>query len=169
MLQSNLQTLYLNLNNFTPCVCLVQLKLLFPEVFFAKPKSSRNSSIESFVVCRCISEVAFACLVALTLRAMLSLTCVFHSMSSLTCVFHSMSSFTCVLHSMSSFTCMFYSMSRVADGGHVHKPLGPSLSTTQQVPPSMCPNFCNTRNPCRLPSLCCAEALLPPPSSTPPP
>jgi len=29
-----------------------QLKLLFPEVFFAKPKSSRNSSIESFVVCR---------------------------------------------------------------------------------------------------------------------
>ncbi|KAF5832277.1 FtsJ-like methyltransferase-domain-containing protein [Dunaliella salina] len=32
-----------------------QLKLLFPEVFFAKPKSSRNSSIESFVVCRFFS------------------------------------------------------------------------------------------------------------------
>ncbi|KXZ46872.1 hypothetical protein GPECTOR_40g606 [Gonium pectorale] len=29
-----------------------QLKLLFPEVYIAKPKSSRNSSIEAFVVCR---------------------------------------------------------------------------------------------------------------------
>ncbi|GFR42113.1 hypothetical protein Agub_g2956, partial [Astrephomene gubernaculifera] len=29
-----------------------QLKLLFPEVYVAKPKSSRNSSIEAFVVCR---------------------------------------------------------------------------------------------------------------------
>lgn len=31
-----------------------QLKLLFPEVFCAKPRSSRNSSIESFVVCRSV-------------------------------------------------------------------------------------------------------------------
>ncbi|KAG2454785.1 hypothetical protein HYH02_000620 [Chlamydomonas schloesseri] len=29
-----------------------QLKMLFPEVYVAKPKSSRNSSIEAFVVCR---------------------------------------------------------------------------------------------------------------------
>lgn len=29
-----------------------QLRLLFPEVYIAKPKSSRNSSIEAFVVCR---------------------------------------------------------------------------------------------------------------------
>ena len=29
-----------------------QLKVFFPEVFCAKPRSSRNSSIESFVVCR---------------------------------------------------------------------------------------------------------------------
>ena len=29
-----------------------QLKILFPDVTIAKPKSSRNSSIEAFVVCR---------------------------------------------------------------------------------------------------------------------
>lgn len=29
-----------------------QLRLFFPEVFCAKPRSSRNSSIEAFVVCR---------------------------------------------------------------------------------------------------------------------
>jgi len=29
-----------------------QLKIFFPEVFIAKPRSSRNSSIESFVVCQ---------------------------------------------------------------------------------------------------------------------
>jgi tRNA (cytidine32/guanosine34-2'-O)-methyltransferase len=29
-----------------------QLKLFFPEVYVAKPRSSRNSSIEAFVVCR---------------------------------------------------------------------------------------------------------------------
>ncbi|GIL97562.1 hypothetical protein Vretimale_3197 [Volvox reticuliferus] len=29
-----------------------QLKMLFPEVYVAKPKSSRNSSVEAFVVCR---------------------------------------------------------------------------------------------------------------------
>lgn len=29
-----------------------QLKVFFPEVYCAKPKSSRNSSIEAFVVCR---------------------------------------------------------------------------------------------------------------------
>ncbi len=30
----------------------VQLKIFFPDVTIAKPKSSRNSSIEAFVVCR---------------------------------------------------------------------------------------------------------------------
>lgn len=30
-----------------------QLKLLFPDVSVVKPRSSRNSSIEAFVVCRC--------------------------------------------------------------------------------------------------------------------
>ena len=30
----------------------VQLKMFFPDVTIAKPKSSRNSSIEAFVVCR---------------------------------------------------------------------------------------------------------------------
>ena len=29
-----------------------QLKIFFPDVTIAKPKSSRNSSIEAFVVCR---------------------------------------------------------------------------------------------------------------------
>lgn len=29
-----------------------QLRVFFPEVFCAKPRSSRNSSIEAFVVCR---------------------------------------------------------------------------------------------------------------------
>ncbi len=29
-----------------------QLRLFFPEVFCTKPRSSRNSSIEAFVVCR---------------------------------------------------------------------------------------------------------------------
>ena len=32
-------------------MCL-QLKVFFPDVTIAKPKSSRNSSIEAFVVCR---------------------------------------------------------------------------------------------------------------------
>lgn len=35
-----------------------QLKLLFPEVTVAKPRSSRNSSIEAFVVCRNFSPPA---------------------------------------------------------------------------------------------------------------
>lgn len=30
----------------------MQLKIFFPDVTIAKPKSSRNSSIEAFVVCR---------------------------------------------------------------------------------------------------------------------
>ena len=30
----------------------VQLKIFFPDVTIAKPKSSRNSSIEAFVLCR---------------------------------------------------------------------------------------------------------------------
>ena len=30
----------------------LQLKIFFPDVTIAKPKSSRNSSIEAFVVCR---------------------------------------------------------------------------------------------------------------------
>lgn len=33
-------------------VPLLQLRTLFPDVTIAKPKSSRNSSIEAFVVCR---------------------------------------------------------------------------------------------------------------------
>lgn len=30
----------------------MQLKIFFPDVMVAKPKSSRNSSIEAFVLCR---------------------------------------------------------------------------------------------------------------------
>ena len=38
------------LHRLTDCL-FVQLKIFFPDVTIAKPKSSRNSSIEAFVVC----------------------------------------------------------------------------------------------------------------------